>query len=129
MAVGLSVGFINSLLDTLNNVPLVIPIVCVQLHTGDPGAAGTANASAVTTRQAASFNSPSGGAIALLGASPQWSMTDAEAITHISTWSGFDGDGDAVFLWSALLLPSRNVADGDIFNLNSCNLAILTKAA
>lgn len=129
MTVGLSVGFINSFLNTLNNVGLVIPIVCVQLHVGDPGVVGTSNVSAVTSRKAASFNTASGGAIALIGASPQWSMTTAETITHISTWSGFDGDGAAQFLWSAFLLPSRSVANGDTFNLNSCNLAVSTQAA
>ena len=34
----------------------------IQIHTGDPGASGTANVSAVTTRQAVTFGAPASGA-------------------------------------------------------------------
>jgi hypothetical protein len=44
--------------------------IYVQLHTGDPGSAGTANLSANTTRVRVNFAAASAGAIALTGTAP-----------------------------------------------------------
>lgn len=128
-SVGISNYLANGWLGTLDNVPFVVGLTCVQLHIGIPGANGTSNPSAVTARKAATFTTPSGATIALASTSPQWSATAGEQIQYISVWSGFDGDGDAKFLWSALLTPPKTVANGDVVNLNSCNLTIVTVAA
>ncbi|AKJ71626.1 hypothetical protein SPI1_33 [Skermania phage SPI1] len=52
MTVGIStVAVANRMLDWLRGTaPATIAGLYLKLHTGDPGAAGTANASAVTTR-------------------------------------------------------------------------------
>ncbi len=57
----------------------------VKLHTGDPGSAGTSNASAVTTRNAITFAAPSAGSMALSSLA-SYAMTTTETITHVSIW-------------------------------------------
>lgn len=64
----------------------------LQLHTGAPGAAGTANVSSVTTRPAATWNAASGSGPATVTASNQpawtnWAGTSPETDTDISSWS------------------------------------------
>ena len=43
----------------------------VQMHTGAPGASGTANVSSVTTREAVTWGSASGGSVAASNENPQ----------------------------------------------------------
>jgi len=76
----------------------------IQLHTGDPGAAGTANISAVTTRQAVTFGAAASNAIALSN-SPAFTMTATETITHISV---HNASSAGTFRWSAALTSSKS---------------------
>jgi hypothetical protein len=119
---GVTPGFANLLLATLNNVPVTVPIVCVQLHDGDPGTAGTSNVSSVTSRQQITLDAPTGGATELTGASPSWNMTTGETIEAVSLWSGFDGDGSAICMFTAAAAPSVTVAQGDVLILNVVDL-------
>jgi hypothetical protein len=80
----------NSLLNALgNNTAFAVTAPYVQLHIGDPAAAGTANPATETTRKAVSFAGASGGAIA--------SDTDV-------SWTNISGSQDATFFtaWDAL---------------------------
>lgn len=97
----------------------------IEWHTGDPGSAGTANASAVTTRQAATFGAASAGAIALTN-SPSSTMTATETISHIAVWSAATG---GTFLWSAALTTPKAVVNTDVLTLNSCAVSIAPLAA
>lgn len=128
-AVGLAVGLCNLWLNTLRNVPFTAPITCMQLHVGQPGPNGTANPSAVTSRVAVTFTSGNSGGFALTGALPLWNMTASETLTHVSLWSGYEGDPDAIFLWSMALTVPQQVAEGDQYSQNSANLTFLTQAA
>ena len=61
----------------------------VQMHTGAPGAAGTGNVSSVTTREAVTWGSASGGSVAASN-EPEWTNwagTDPETVTGLSFWS------------------------------------------
>lgn len=98
----------------------------VRVHIGDPGAAGTANSSAVTTRSQATFAAAASGAIALTGTNPSWSMTGTETISHISVW---DASTAGNFLWSAALSVSKSVQSGDTLTLTSCGLSLGALAA
>ncbi|WP_458796502.1 phage tail fiber protein [Mycobacteroides abscessus] len=98
----------------------------VKLHTGDPGAAGTANASAVTTRAQALYGAAASGAIALTGTNPSFTMTATETISHISIWDGSTGGN---FLWSAALSASKSVVASDTLTLTSCGLSFGPLAA
>lgn len=119
---GLGVGLANFWLNALRNEPFTVPITCIQLHTGDPGASGTSNASANTTRVAVLFGVSTIGALSLTGAAPLWSMSSTETLRAISVWSGLAGDGGAVFLWSAPLKTQKAVANGDKFSLSTCDI-------
>ncbi len=127
MAVGLSTANLaNKWLDMLRAVAFTAPAgTFIKLHTGDPGSAGTANASAVTTRSSATFSAASAGALALSN-TPSWTMTTGETITHISIW---DASTAGNFLWSILLSASKAVVNTDVLNLTSCALSLTPLAA
>ena len=83
MATGLSSYLANSFLDALGNgTSFSVTTVYIKLHTGDPGANGTANAATETTRKAASFSAANAGALA----------SDADI-----TWTNIAGSQDATF--------------------------------
>lgn len=98
----------------------------VKLHKGDPGSAGTANPSAVTTRDDATFAAASSGKILLTGTVPSFAMTATEVITHVSIW---DASTAGNFLWSAQLTVSKAVVSGDTVLVNSLTLAFVPLAA
>lgn len=128
MAVGLATTTLaNKWLDILRNVAFTPPTgLFVKLHTGDPGAAGTANSSAVTTRSTLTLAAASAGAVALSGTQPSWAMTTAETISYISVW---DNASAGNFLWSAQLSVAKTVANGDTLTLTTCGLSLTPLAA
>lgn len=79
----------NEIADWLagNGAPGAVSTCYVKLHTGDPGEDGTNNASAETTRVAASFGAASGG-VATSDADAEWLSWTAgsESITFVSFW-------------------------------------------
>lgn len=126
MTVGLSTTNVaNGWLDGLRNSAFQIAATYVKLHTGDPGSAGTSNASAVTTRSQATFSAASGGAIALSN-SPNWTMTSTETISHISVWTASSAGN---FLFSAALTVSKNVVNTDTLTLTSLGVSLTPLAA
>jgi hypothetical protein len=90
MAVGFAAGVANSILNSIfRNVSWTPPAAAyIQLHVGDPGAAGTSNPAGNTTRQQATFgNAASGGSIANTVAVTWTSVSTSEDYTHFSVWS------------------------------------------
>ena len=64
MAVGISSYAANALFNAIgNNTSFAVATCYVQLHIGDPGAAGTSNTATETTRKAVSFGAAASGAI------------------------------------------------------------------
>ena len=131
MTVGLSTtNLANSLLNTVRGTSFSNAATYVALHTsvGDPGSAGTSNASAgSTTRSAVTFAAASGGAIALTGTQPTWTNGGtSETIQYISVWSAATG---GTFLWSAQLTAPKAWASGDTLTLTSCGLSLTPLAA
>lgn len=123
MAVGLhAVNLANKWLDMLGATAFTAPTnVYVKLHTGDPGAAGTANASAETTRKQVTWAAASAGSKAMSG-TLSWTSWPAgtETLSHISIW---DNPTAGNVLWSGSLTQSRTVNNGDSFNLTSLSVA------
>lgn len=99
-----------------------------KLHNGDPGAAGTANASAVLTRPQISFAAALNGSLSMTGTAPSWSMTTTESITHISFWDSSSTSGGN-FLWSVAFPSSRDVLNGDTLTLTACGVSLTPLAA
>ena len=98
--------------------------VYVKLHTGEPGSAGTSNASSVTTRPEITFATPTTGVLTQNGTAPSWTNwagTNGEVVTHISIW---DNSTAGTFLWSAQLSASKTVNTGDTLTLSSSSLTI-----
>lgn len=98
----------------------------VKLHTGDPGAAGTSNASAVTTRRSVTFAAPSANSMAMSSMSGTWAMTGTETITHISVW---DASTAGNFQESWALTSSVPVVNGSTFSLSALTLNVTPSAA
>lgn len=97
----------------------------VQLHTGDPGAAGTSNVSGNTTRNAPTFNAPSGNSMTLNTLST-WTMNTSETITHISIWSASTA---GTFQESWALSSGVPVVNGSTFSLTTLTLSYSPTAA
>jgi hypothetical protein len=127
MTVGLAATTLaNNWLNMLRATAFTAPAATyIKLHTGDPGAAGTANASAVTTRQSATFSAASAGAIALSN-SPAFTMTTTETISHISVW---DASTAGNLLWTATLITSKSVVNTDTLTFTTLGVSLSPIAA
>lgn len=128
MTVGLhAVNLANKWLNILKGTAFTVPSgIYVQLHTADPGAAGTTSIAAITTRSAATFANAAGGAIALTGTNPSWTATATETISHISVW---DASSAGNFLWSAALSVAKSVQSGDTLTLTTLGVSMGALAA
>jgi hypothetical protein len=129
MTVGMSgTNLANKFLDlvTRTGTAPTAGVLYVKLHTGDPGSAGTSNASAVTTRSSVTCGSAATGGVATMTNTPSWSMTSTETISHISLW---DASTAGNFLWSGALTASKACSSGDTLNLSSLTLAFTPIAA
>jgi len=127
MAHGLSAYLCNSWLDALaNNTSYAVAQVYIKLHTGDPGAAGTANAATETTRKAASFGAASAGAITS-DADISWTnIAGSQDATHFTAWDNISAGN---FLFSGNITANPYTA-GDTYTISSGNLsASLTVAS
>lgn len=124
-AVNLANPWLNMLAGTAFTAPAGSYI---QVHTGDPGSAGTANASANTTRMALSWAVASAGTKAIQATLPSWTSWAAgsETITHCSVWTASSGGS---FLYSFALVTPKNVVNGDTLNLTAHSFAIVPIAA
>ena len=127
MAHGLSAYLCNSWLDALaNNTSYAVAQVYIKLHTGDPGAAGTANAATETTRKAASFGAASAGAITS-DADISWTnISGSQDASHFTAWDNLTAGN---FLFSGTITGNAYTA-GDTYTISSGNLsASLTVAS
>lgn len=122
MAYGINVtNLANALMNAVGGASFVAAGTWAQLHTGDPGAAQTANLSAVTARQQLAFGPASGGAIALGSVPTPWNMTATETIVAISIWTASTG---GLPLWTVALTSPQAVNNGDTLTLNTCSLSV-----
>lgn len=120
MADSVSVTGANTMLGTL-----ATNSTNVQLHVGDPGAAGTSNQASVTTRMSVTWNAAGSGSVT---ASNQpvwtaWAGTNGQVITDLSFWSASSG---GTFYMSMPLSTSVTMATGDSLTLTSITVSITT---
>jgi hypothetical protein len=107
---GLITAEANTLLDTLG---AAFPYF--QLHTGFPGAAGTANVAGNTTRKQATWNAAAS-ASKTTSADLAWtSVSTSETYTHVTGWSAASGGTCG---WSGPLTAPA-VTAGDNFTITA----------
>ncbi|WP_069883529.1 phage tail fiber protein [Streptomyces luteocolor] len=132
MTAGLAPGLVSGWLNTLRSAGSAYSAVAgtfAQLHTGDPGAAGTANVSVgSTTRNSFTFAaSSSGSALALSAAPSAWTNGGtSETLTHISVWTA---STSGTFLFSVALTASRAWATSDSFTLATLTAALTPQSS
>lgn len=115
MAEGMAQAKINNALDTE-----ITGTVWVQLHTGDPGAAGTANVATNNTRASVTFAAASGGSKAS-NADVSWSSVPAtETYSAFSLWTASSA---GTFLYSGAI-TSGAVTSGALFKIASGQLVL-----
>lgn len=115
MTVGLAAAHAAGIINLYRATNYTAPAsVHLKLHTGDPGSAGTSNASAETTRKALTFASPSAGSSAATQVSWASWAAGSETITHVSIW---DAATSGNFLQSGALAASKSVTNGDTLNV------------
>jgi len=125
VTVGLAAATANAILNVLRGTSYTGISPFVKLHTGDPGSAGTANASANTTRNALTMAAPSGGSSALSSLA-SWTMTASETITHFSLW---DASTAGNFVESWALTSGVPVVNGSTFSFSTLTLTYAPIAA
>jgi hypothetical protein len=114
MTVGLSTAHASAILNVFRGTTYTGVTPYLKVHTGDPGAAGTANASAETTRKAVTFAAPSAGSsVATAVTWTPW-VAGSETISHVSLW---DAATAGNFLASGVLAASKPVTNGDTLNV------------
>lgn len=130
MAVGLSSSIANYLLDALcngTNYTALTQPVYIKLHTGDPGAAGTANAAGNTTRKSVSFGAAASG-VCSNDAAISWTsgeVTTTEDYTHYSIWSASTA---GTFYFSGTITANA-VTAGDTFTIAIGDLDLVLSVA
>lgn len=127
MATGLSSYLANKFLDAVGNATAYSAAnVYVKLHTGDPGANGTANAATETTRKEVTFAAASGGAITSDAAVTWTNIAGSEDATYFTAW---DNASAGNFLFSGTITGNAYTA-GDTYTIPSGSLtASLTLAS
>ena len=132
MAEGLSTTLVSNWLNTIRAAGAAFgPVAAeyVQLHTANPGAAGTTAVSAGSATRVICTHAAStaGSALALTGTNPAWTNGGtSETITDVSVWTAITG---GTFLYSVALTASRAWASTDQFTLNSLGVSLGAQAS
>lgn len=132
MTAGLAPSLVSGWLNTLRTAGAAYGPVAgtfAQLHTGDPGAAGTANISVgSTTRNTFTFAASASGSALALGTPPSaWTNGGtSETLTHISVWTASSA---GTLLFTVALTASKAWASADQFTLSTLTAALTPQAA
>jgi hypothetical protein len=121
VADGLSTAVANAALGTITGTDANY----ISLATGDPGSSGTSNASSVTTREAVTWGSASGGSISASN-QPEWTSwagTNGEVVTDLAYWSA---STSGTFGLSMQLSSSVTMDTGDSLTLTSITISLPT---
>jgi hypothetical protein len=132
MAEGLSTTLVSNWLNTLRAAGAAFGPVAAeyaQLHTANPGAAGTTAISVGSTTRVILTHAASsaGSALALTGTNPAWTNGGtSETITDISVWTAVTG---GTFLYSVALTTPKAWASADTFTLQSLGVSLGAQAS
>lgn len=114
MAESISSAAATSVLDAIcNATSYSVATPYIQLHTGAPGSAGTANVATESTRKSVSFAAAASGAVSNDVAISWTSVAGTEDFTHWSLWTASSG---GTFVWSGTM-TANPVTAGDTFTI------------
>jgi hypothetical protein len=116
MAVGLSATLANAMLQLLDTLGYNY----VQLHTGEPGAAGTANIAAESDRILVDWATASGGSISITTDIGVTGTAATERWTHWSAWTALTA---GTFGTSGLCTASQ-VTAGDNVTIDNTSVTV-----
>jgi hypothetical protein len=103
-----------------NNTSFAVAQPYIKLHTGDPGAAGTANPATETTRKAVSFSAASAGGLTS-DADISWTnITGNQDANHFTCWDNISAGN---FLFSGAIVACAYTA-GDTYTISAGNLTV-----
>jgi len=121
MAHGIGSFLGNGWMNALGNASAFVVVQpYVKLHTGDPGAAGTANPAVETTRKSVSFGAAAAGALAS-DADVSWTnIAGSEDASHFTCWDALVAGN---FLFSGTITANPYTA-GDTYTISSGNLTV-----
>lgn len=122
MTVGISAAEANAFLNRYRNVAAAaIATVYIQVHTADPGSAGTTGISVGSTvRLLVAFNAASGGSMTLSSIATWTNGGTSETLTHISFW---DASSGGTFLRSATLSSSQAWVSTNTYQLTTLTVS------
>lgn len=121
MTTGISAAHSNGIINVMRGTSYTSFTPYLRLHTGDPGANGTANASAETTRKQLTFADPAGSGSSA-ATTVTWSTWSAgsENLTHGSIWDASSGGN---FKMSGQLAAPLSVTNGANVNITATTTA------
>jgi len=127
MTVGISSYMANKWLDAaFNNTSFVVAQAYMQLHTADPGAAGTTSVATETTRKSVSMAAATGGTITN-DVAVQWTgIAGSQDATHYSLW---DASTVGNFLGSGTITANAYTAGDTLtFAIGDIDIALTVAA-
>lgn len=128
MTAGLASAQANAFLNVYRNTAAsAVATPFIQLHTADPGAAGTTGVSVgSTTRNAIVWNAASGGSMTLSTLSAWTNGGTSETISHVSLWTASTA---GTFLQSFALTASQAWASTNTLTITTFTLNFTPIAA
>lgn len=129
MSTGPSTATANSILDAICNATAYsVATPYIQLHTADPGAAGTTAVAGNATRKSVSFGAAASGAISN-DAAISWSTSEVDTSEDYTHWSLWTASSAGTFVMSGTLTANA-VTVGDEFTIPTGDLDLtITPAA
>ena len=129
MAFGLASGEAAKILDAIGNATnYTAPTAFwIQLHTADPGAAGTTAIAGNATRKQVSFGAASGGAIAN-DTAVTWTTGEVTTSEDYPPWSAWTLSAAGTFLASGTMTANA-VTAGDSFTIPIGDIDLTLSAA
>jgi hypothetical protein len=128
MTTGLAAATANSILGVLRNAAYAaIATPFVELHIADPGAAGTTSVSAgSTTRNAVTWNAPSGGSMTVNTLTAWTNGGASESISHVAI---FTASTAGTFVQSGALTVAQAWVSTNTLTLTTFTLSYTPIAA
>lgn len=108
MTVGIAAGAANTYLTSIDNY-------WIQLHTADPGAAGTTAIAGNATRKQVSLGTPSGGAVSN-DTAISWTSGEVDTSEDYTHWSLWSASTSGTFERSGTMTANA-VTVGDTFTI------------